>query len=45
MVKKLAIETVVPALVGVGLCGYVLFRVARGAARVAHEVFVEFVSG
>jgi hypothetical protein len=31
--KKLAIETIVPALVGVGLIGYVLFRVARGAFR------------
>ncbi len=43
--KKLAVETVVPALVGVGLAGYVLFRCARGAARIAHQVFVEFVSG
>jgi hypothetical protein len=44
-VKTLTIETVVPALVGLGLTGYVLFRVARGAAKIAHQVFVDFVSG
>jgi len=43
--KKLTIETIVPAIVGVGLAGYVLFRCARGAARIAHRLFVEFVSG
>lgn len=44
-VKKLAIETVVPALVGIGLGGYVLFRCARGAWRMLVQAYVEFVSG
>lgn|GEM_PF-4030472 len=44
-VERFAIETVVPAIVGIGLVGYVLFRCARGAWRVARQVFVEFVSG
>ena len=44
-VERLAIETVVPAAVGVGLVGYVLYRLARGAARIAYQAFVDFVSG
>jgi hypothetical protein len=44
-VERFTIETVVPALVGIGLACYVLFRCARGAARVAHQVFIDFVSG
>lgn len=43
--KKLTVETIIPCLVGVGLVGYAAFRVGRVAARVLHEVFVEFVSG
>lgn len=43
--KKLAVETLVPALVGVGLSGYVVYRCARGAWRAMQRVFVEFVSG
>lgn len=46
--KKLAIQSVeatVMVCVGVGLGGFVLYRVARGAWRVAREAFVEFVSG
>lgn len=43
--ERLTIETVVPALVGLGLGGYVLFRCARGAWRVARQAFIDFVSG
>lgn len=42
---RVTVETVIPCLVGTGLVGYVLFRCGRGAARVLHELFVEFVSG
>jgi hypothetical protein len=45
VVERFAIETVVPALVGVGFVAYVVFRCARGAARIAHQAFVDFVSG
>ncbi len=44
-VKKLAIETVVPALVGLALCGYIAFRCGRGAWRALQQAFIDFVSG
>lgn len=43
--ERFTIETFVPAVVGVGLAGYVLFRCARGAWRIVQRAFVEFVSG
>ena len=43
--KRLAIETVVPAIVGVGLCGYMAFRIARAVWRGVQQAFMEFVSG
>ncbi len=47
-VKKLAIqsgEAVLLSAVGLGLCGYAAFRVARGAVKALRQVFIEFVSG
>lgn len=41
--RTLAIETIVPLCVGVGLLGYMAFRVARGAAHVARHRFRDFV--
>ena len=43
--RRVAIETVIPVLVGVGLCGYAAFRVARAVWRGMQQAFVEFVSG
>jgi hypothetical protein len=39
------VETVVPACVGVGIFGYMVYRCAGAVLHAARQAFVEFVSG